>query len=267
VYLKNFFEDIKIERKNNKIEISVLEKPIIDSIQIKGNYFFDDKFYKNIIPLKRKERLNILKLKKSLNLIKETLAERGFNDFTVNYQKECKEQKCQISFIVNEGKPQIIREIKITGDFDEQIHSFLDINEGDPFDKVKLKQFIDRVKKYYEKKKLIGTELSYTFEQNELVINIIRGKAVEIELLGVEELKKKDILEIIYAHFQDKLDENVIKDSVNSLIFFYQTNGFVDVKIYSLIEKEDFAYKISYVINEGKRRIIDEIKLNCSKDD
>lgn len=266
LFLKNFFEDIIIEIKDDQIKISVLEKPVVQSIEIEGNNYFDDRFYKKIIPLKVKDRLTDLKLRKSINVIKDNLIERGFNDPEVNFIKDCKEQKCYITFIVNEGTPQLIKKINLIGDVDDYIHSFLNIISLDHFDKVQINKFIDNVKDYYKKKKLIGTNIFYKFENNELSIKVIKGKFIEVELLGVEELSKKDLLNIIFAHFQDRIDENIIRDSLNSLIYFYQINGFIDVKIYPLIEETDSLFKISYIINEGKQKFIEEIKLIFSED-
>lgn len=261
LFLKDFFEDIIVEKKDSYVKISVLEKPVVQSIKIQGNKYFDDSFYKKIIPLKVKDKLTDLKLRKSINVIKENLIERGFNNSEVKFIKDCKEQKCYITFIIVEGNPQIIKEINLIGDVDDYIDNFLNIRIGEPFDKVQINKFIDKVKNYYEKKKLIGTKIVYKFENNKLSINIIKGKSIEVELLGVEELSKKDLLDIIFAHFQDSIDEKIIRDSINSLIYFYQINGFLDVKIYPLIEETDSLFKISYLINEGKQKIVEEIKL------
>lgn len=261
LFLKNFFEDISVERKDNQIKITVLEKPVVLSIEIEGNNYFDDRFYKKIIPLKVKDRLTDLKLRKSIKVIKDNLTERGFYDPEVNFIKNCKEQKCHVTFIVNEGTPQLIKKINLIGDVDDYISSILSTISLDRFDKVQLNKIIDKVKDYHKKQKIIGTNVLYKFENNELSIIVTKGKLIEVELLGVEELGKKDLMNIIFAHFQDRIDENIIRDSINSLVHFYESNGFIDVKIHPLIEETDSVFKISYIINEGKQKFIEDIKL------
>ncbi len=60
------------------------------------------------------------------------------------------------------------------------------------------------------------------------------------------------------AHFQDKVNDNIIKDTINSLITFYRANGFIDVKIIPLMEEEENKWKITYFVKEGDRRTIEK---------
>lgn len=63
---------------------------------------------------------------------------------------------------------------------------------------------------------------------------------------------------IAMAHFQDKVNDNIIKDTINSLITFYRANGFIDVKIIPLMEEEENKWKITYFVKEGDRRTIEK---------
>ena len=261
VFLKDIFDDIVVEEKNNNIYIKVTEKPFIKSINFESNINFSQKFLKNLITFKKGEKLKNIELKNSKIKIEETLKKHGFIQCKVDFQKKCINSFCDITFLISEGSPLIIKEIKWTGDKDEYIQNFLKLNRDEPFDQQILEEFIRKTQNYYEKQNIIGTEISYNFINNVLIINLKKGKAVEIEILGANSLSKGDLIKIVKAFFKDRIDENIIKDSVNSIISFYRINGFIDVKVYPLIENLGNILKISYIVNEGKRRIISKVEI------
>lgn len=260
IFLKNLFDDIIVEYEDHIMKIHVKEKPLIKSIEIKGNKYFPERFYEKLLTFKKGDRLRELEFKKSKNQIEETLKKRGFINYDIRIEKIFQEDYLIVLISINEGEPLKIRNITWEGKF-EYIQSFLGLRVGDPFDEVLLEDFIKKSKKYFEKQGLIGSEIIYSFKDGNLTLKIIEGKKIYVEFLGVESLSKKDLKNIVMAYFQDKVNEQIIKDSINSLITFYRANGFLDVKVFSLIEELKEEYKITYIINEGKRKFIEKINI------
>lgn len=261
VFLKDIFDDIIVDYENQTIKISVKEKSVINKIEIKGNQYFPESFFKKLLSFKKGERLKELELKKTQQKIKEELKKRGFLNSNVQITKVINDGYVDIVINITEEKPLRIKSIKWEGSFDDYIKSFLLLNTGDPFDNVLIEDFIKKTKKYFEKQELIGFEISYVFKDEELILKIIQGKRLEIDLKGADSLTKKELKSIVMAHFQGSINENIIKDSINSLITFYRANGFLDVKIAPLIEESEEECKIIYFINEGKRRFIEKLEI------
>ncbi len=261
LFLRDIFENIVIEKNNNIVKIDVSEKPIIKSIKFEGNQYVNDKFLRQFVTFKIKDKLKSIELKKSVSNIEEALRKKGFIENKVTSKTDCNKENCNITFIINEGKPLIVKKITWEGDRDEDIHNFLNFSIGDPFDQTIIEEFIKKTKKYYEKQGIIGSNITYSFRNGELLIDLKRGTAIEIELLGVDALSKKDLLNIIQAYLKENVNDNIIKDIINSLISFYRINGFIDVKVYPLLEKQGSTIKVIFIINEGKRKIIEETEL------
>lgn len=261
IFLKDIFENIVIEKDNNTIRIEVSEKPIVKSINFTGNQYVNDKYLKQFITFKIKDRLKNAELKRSANNIEAALRKKGLVENKVTFKTECNTENCDITFIINEGKPLIIKSIHWKGDIDENVHNFLDVALGDPFDQTVIEEFIKKTKKYFEKQGIIGSNITYSFRNGELLIDLTRGTAIEIELLGVDVLSKKDLLNIIQAYLKENINDNIIKDIINSLISFYRINGFIDVKVYPLLEKQGNTMKVVFIINEGRRKIIEETEV------
>lgn len=261
VFLKDLFDDIIVSCENQTIKIFVKEKPVIRKIEIKGNQYFSESFFKKLLSFKKGDRFKELEMRKTSERIKEELKKRGFLRSNVQITKSINNGYVDVVISITEGEPLRIKSIKWEGNFDEYIKSFLLLNTGDPFDKVLIEDFINKTKKYFEKQGVIGSEISYIFKDGELTLKIIQGKRLEIDLQGVDSLSKKDLKNIVIAHFQDRINENVIKDSVNSLITFYRANGFFDVKIIPFIEESEEKWKITYFVNEGKRKFVEKVEI------
>ena len=261
VFLKDLFDDIIIDYQNCLMKIHVKEKPLIKSIIIKGNKYFPEKFYKKLLTFKKGDRLKELDLKKSKSQIEETLKKRGFINCNVQIEKSLNENYMSILISINEGEPLRIKNIIWKGDYNEYIQGFLTLNVGEPFDKVLLEDFIKKSKKYFEKYGLIGSEVTYSFKDGELTLKIIKGKKIHVDFAGIEYLNKKSLKNIVIAYFQDKVNEQIIKDSINSIITFCRANGFLDVKVFPLIEEYPEEWKITYIINEGSRKFIEKIEI------
>jgi len=259
VFLKNVFEDIRVEIDNKVLRIAVKEKPIIEEIKISGNIHFSEKFYKNLLLFNRGDRLNEIQLNKTKKKIEEELKKRGYLNGKIRVDKIQKGERLNIELIVDEGSPIIIKSIKWEGSVDEHIKAFLKLQPNDPFDKVALEDFIQRAREYLQKQGLIGSDIKYSFKDSELTIFVQQGIRVKVEIKGNESLSTGELKNIIMAHFQDRVNEEIIKDTVNSLISFYKLRGFPEVKVVPLIQQETSIWEITYFIAEGGQKIIEKV--------
>ncbi len=262
LFLKNIFEDIVVEYKNQTLKISVREKPIIKEIEIMGNEYFPDKFYKKLLKLKKEDRLTELSLRKTKESIETELTKRGFRRNNVNWQIisiSAVNNDVKVVFLIREGQIERINNIKWEGSSDEHIKSLFPLTAGDPFDRVEIENFISKAKKYLKNKGLIDSEIIYSFKDGELILQVKGGIRLTVEIEGNKFLETGDLKKIIMSHFEDKIDEVIIRDTINSLINFYRINGFLNVKIVPLIEKSVDEWKIVYFINEGNRKFVEKI--------
>lgn len=261
LFLKDIFEDIIIEKNNKKITIRVKEKPTIKSIKFEGNENFDDKFLRKLLNFKIGDRLKIVELKKSSNHIRETLKKKGYPESQITFNTDCSQEFCIVTFTIREGIPLTVREIIWEGDVDEFLQGLLSLSVGAPFDETKMEDFVKKCKNYFEKQGIVNSTIAYSFKEGKILINLKKGEKVKVDFIGVEKLKRQDLNNLLNAYLKERLDENIIKDITNSLISLYYLNGFSEIKIYPILEKQDKMINLIFVINEGKRKIIEDIYL------
>ncbi|WP_297211786.1 MULTISPECIES: outer membrane protein assembly factor BamA [Thermodesulfovibrio] len=259
LFLKGIFDDIVVNYDNGVLKIEVKEKLKIKRINIEGNEYFSEKFYINSLNLKTGDFFSKVKLQRAIANIQNEMNKRGFPENKISYVVSQEGQDVSMRILVEEGNPLRVKNIIWQGSLNENIKNLLSINQNDPFDKVMIEEFIKKSMEYLEKKGFKGSSIKYSFEKGELKIFIDEGVKLEIEIKGADSLTSKELKDLIMAHFKDKVSEDIIKDSVNNLITFYRTKGFIDVKISPLMEKKGNEWNITYIINEGEKRIVDKI--------
>jgi len=118
LYDTNFFKDIKIDLKNNTLNIIVVENPIIQDVKIlgiKANKLKEPLF--DAMKLKKNNSFNEYLVKKDRDLILNILKTNGFYFADIKLEK-IENQNNTISLIYNVdlGKKAKIRKIKFIGD-------------------------------------------------------------------------------------------------------------------------------------------------------
>ena len=117
LYNTDFFEDVKIEIKNNTLNVTVIENPIIQNVKIlgiKANKLKDPLF--DEIKLKKNNSYNEYLVKKDKNTILNILKTSGFYFAKIKLEKlENDNNTVSLIYNIDLGKRAKIRKIKFIG--------------------------------------------------------------------------------------------------------------------------------------------------------
>ena len=118
LYSTNFFEDVKINRKNGILNIKVKEYPIVNQLIIKGEKrkSIQDEIKKQI---STKEKKSFIKssLSKDINLIKNLYSSIGYNFANIDAKiKELDNSNFDILIEIDRGEVTKISSISFIGD-------------------------------------------------------------------------------------------------------------------------------------------------------
>ncbi len=118
LYNTNFFEDIKIDLKNNILNVIVVENPIIQSVKIlgiKANKLKDPIF--DVLELKKNNSFNEYLVKKDRDKVLNILKTSGFYFAEVKLEKiDNPNNTVSLIYNIDLGKRAKIRSIKFIGD-------------------------------------------------------------------------------------------------------------------------------------------------------
>jgi len=117
LYETNFFENITVNVINNKLEINVVELPIVESINFKG---IKSKSLKELITkdlqLKSRSSLNNITLKEDKNKILLNLRQKGYFFSKVDvYKEELQNGRINITYNIELGDKAKIKKISFVG--------------------------------------------------------------------------------------------------------------------------------------------------------
>ena len=260
LYETDFFSDVQISLKNNILNISVIENPIIESIEITG--VKNKTFIKDIteaISLKNRMSFNEFQLKNDINLIENILKTNGFYfskvEPFITQNEELNSIKLKIN--IDRGKKTRIKEIVFLGDKKIKDKKLLEViaSEEHKFwkfisNKVYLNESLINLDKrllenYYKNLGYYKVKVLNSFaelDENDsfkLVFNIDAGEKFYFDQLVLtlpEDYKKKDFekIEKIFNKLEKKeysLDKvnNILEeiDKIASLRLY----DFIDAKI------------------------------------
>ena len=118
LYYTDYFSDVKLNFTNGELQISVIERPIIQNIIIEG--VKKDKVYESIQKItKKSEKYPFIenKLLNQVNLIKNTLKSFGYYFSEIDTKKIVKENNTvDILYSINLGEIAKIKKITFIGD-------------------------------------------------------------------------------------------------------------------------------------------------------
>ena len=118
LYSTNFFEDVKLELKNNIFIINVKEYPVVNQLVFTGE---NNKRYiseiKKLIKLKEKQSFIKSYLSQDIETIKQLYSSVGYNFSKIEIKvKNFDENKIDLLFDINKGNQTVISSIKFIGD-------------------------------------------------------------------------------------------------------------------------------------------------------
>lgn len=120
LYRTGYFKSVLAEvadRKGSQILVfKVQEKPSVRKIKLSGNDYMSDKNFNKELALGSRRFFDIKKLGEAVERVKKYYQEKGYNDAEITYKiKEIEDNQIDISFFVDEGVKNVIREIVFQG--------------------------------------------------------------------------------------------------------------------------------------------------------
>ncbi len=265
LFQKGIFEDIIVEVNRSAdglcdIKISVIEKPLIDTITIEGNLFFSASFIKRQLGLENGERLNTKSLQDSLKRLQSFMIDSGFPQAKASYRLVQKDDyRVELLIDISEGTPELIKAIKIE-DPTDTLSRFLSLSEGEPFSLIELKKTEEGLRGYLKKNLYLQTELNYTFKDGLLSLGLKKGKQIRLNISGNEQLDRSVILKDLPEIEPTALTDEVVDEFSKRIIKLYFSRGFPFVQVIPSVEEEGDLINLNFFIYEGNAFVVDEIE-------
>lgn len=204
--------------------------------------------------------------------------------FFQDIQMEVEEQAKGLVLVIQVVEKPVIKEIQIIGatTFKEQkLRKELGLIDGQILDRKAVKKGIEAIRKMYTNKGFRFVEINSDVQVNDyskeaiVVLQIDEGEKYrisEVSFDGVAAFEEKRVRKLMKTKRKKWFSKGVFKESdfqqdLERLRFFYQQEGYLDVKIqpefdYDRIEKQ---MKILIRVNEGTHYVAGDIKIEGTR--
>lgn len=136
LYEMGYFEDLRFERKDQELIVTVVEKPSISAIEFEGNEELDDEELTEKTGLKTFEMVNYSKIQKAISEIQKAYEEKGYLlakvDFTLKPEPKAP-QSSRLIFNIDENQKVKVKRVSFIGNKhvkDQDLKAFMMTQEG-----------------------------------------------------------------------------------------------------------------------------------------
>lgn len=255
LYAMGYFSDVFVETTDTDtgvvVMFTVVEKPLVSSIQFMGNKRIKEVRLKKNITIKDGDLLDYNIIAQDVTAVRNYYVSEGYSRASVDYRIEADEsgERAIVVFVIDEGKPLTIKSIKVEGNKKIKAGEITKvmstksawwfINKGS-YDEDKLEEDLYRVSNLYRSKGYLDVKVTsreeYSADGKYLYLTVVieEGKAYKvtgIEVTGELAFPKEDVVKNIKMKKGDPFDYELLKNDLESIRSFYYDKGYMNVEV------------------------------------
>ena len=286
LYATGFFEDIKIEVKENPqgyaLVVVVLEKPIIRKIVLEGFKSFKEDKLRKELKVSEGQVLDRKAVKQGVEAIRKLYANKGFRFVDVNSDVNIDRATNETTIIVrvNEGEKYKIRSIKFMGNKAfkaKQLNKLMKtksklrmffrsgVFKSDDFD-----EDLERLQLFYQKEGYLDVKVAPDFKYDEkaqridITIQIEEGPKYlcgDIKIKGNRLFPESEIWQELEMLPGQTYSQYYLSQDLEKIRQYYYTRGYMDARIIpdTQLNKATQKVDVTYTIEEGDLYFVEKV--------
>ena len=276
-YFKNVAARVTTTRGGKVINFTLEEMPLITSVDIEGNDDIETEDIEGVISVKRKQLLNLSRLKSDMESIKALYKNKGYLNAEVKYNTDENKKGVRIVFNIIENKELYIKEITFEGNkayTDEELSDMMEtsewsmlhfITDSGVFDEAKLKQDANRLTVFYLNNGYINAkigepEITQDEEWIYVKIPIIEGKQFRVGNVIITgdtlTVPRSELIPQLQITEKDYFDREAIIKDVDMLTRACSKEGYAYANITTRTVPRDDEQKINITYNIDKGDLV-----------
>jgi len=297
LFKTGFFEDVRLERNGDVLVVNVVERPSIDSIEIRGAKEIEDKVIKQglkDVGLAEGRVYNSSLLDKTEQELKRQYFGRGRYGMTVKTTvKPLERNRVSIRIDINEGEVAKIRSISIIGNklfTDKQLMStfklttpnlFSFITKSDQYSKQQLAADLESLRSFYQNQGYLdfaieSTQVAITPDRQDITVtlSIVEGRrysVTDVKLAGRLIVPEPELRKLILVQPGDVFSRQAVTESSKSISDRLGNDGyaFANVNPVPDIDREKGTVAFTFFVDPGQRVYVRRINFvgNLSTND
>ncbi|HWR58618.1 MAG TPA: outer membrane protein assembly factor BamA, partial [Thermodesulfovibrionales bacterium] len=195
--------------------------------------------------------------------LNEALAGRGFPRASVSVSMVATSMPYSKDLVikVDEGQPLLIKRIRINGESEEEIRKVMRIIEGDVYDQRVVKKDLEKIRDYYKGLRYLNPAVSYRFENEALMLDVGKGKKLEINFQGNEVFSLRRLMKEMPFFDSGAVRDDLIEDAARKITSLYYAKGYASAQVAQVMSEEGDTVMLRFYVFEGEQITVSDIKL------
>jgi len=263
-FLKGIFEDISVEvddADRTNVKIKIKEKDVVKKVYVSGNEYLSKKFLKTHFMLKEDQFMRYDLTGDAAEGLRKILSEKGFpeSDVKIQTEKTGSPYRVNILLTINEGRPEIIKSIKILGY--EPARELIEMSGGDIYDQFKLRENIEEIKAYYKKNNYLKPSAGpYKFSDGNLEVMVNPGKKLDVIFENNSSVSSSDLIKEVPFFDAEDFRDDLVEEAVSRVISLYHSKGYPSAQVAPVIASGEDTITVRFFIFEGDKVVVDSVK-------
>src|SRR5215831_13150883 len=290
MYATGFFRDVELRRDGSTLVVAVLERPSIESFEIKGN--------KDIKTEDLQKSLKNVGLaagktfdQSTLDEVKQYLTDQYFSrgKYAVKVDGKVEDvagNKVKVTIDIKEGKRAKIREINIVGNTAFQSKDIVEqfklktpnwlswYKQDDRYSREELSGDLEKLRSYYMDRgyadfRVDSTQVTIAPEKDDIFItmNITQGdvfKVGEVKLAGNMVVPEEDLRRLIFIKTGDTYSRKLITATTEAMVLRLGLDGYAFAKVDPVpqLDQEHHTVSLTLFVEPGNRAYVRHINIS-----
>ncbi|ACN15339.1 outer membrane protein (putative surface antigen) [Desulforapulum autotrophicum HRM2] len=278
IYKMGYFDDVRVESdeqdKGIELIFTVVEKPSVRKLKIKGNRVYEEKEITDVIRTSTGSILNIFKLDADVARVKALYTEKNYHNCDIRYQTTpLDNNQADIEFIIDEGNKLRIESLVFEGNSffsDKQLKKemktkekgfFFWVTSSGDLDQNELDQDVFRLESYYKDQGFVDARVSdpeIVYGKESISVNFKIDEGVQYRI-GTVDFKGDLIVPVetltteIKSRGTELYSRKQLRSDVISLTDIYADKGYANAEVSPLIGRDMEKKIVNITFNLDKK--------------
>lgn len=278
IYKMGYFDDVRVESaqqdKGVELVFTVVEKPSVRKLKIKGNRIYDEKEITDVIKTSTGSILNIFKIDADVARIKALYTEKNYHNCVIRYQiTPLDNNQADIEFSIDEGNKLRIESLVFEGNSfftEKQLKKelktkekgfFFWITSSGDLDKNELDQDVFRLESYYKDQGFVDARVSdpeIVYGKTSISVKFKISEGIQYRI-GTVDFKGDLIVPIgtlsaeIKSRGAELYSRKQLRSDVISLTDIYADKGYANAEVSPLIDRDREKKIVNITFNFEKK--------------
>jgi outer membrane protein insertion porin family len=286
IYQMGYFDDVRIEAdakdQGQVVIVTVKEKPTVRRLGFKGNDAYNDDELKEAMSTKVGAVLNLFRIQKDVESIKDLYHEKNYHHASVEYKiHEMENNQARLEFIIEEGDKVMVRKISFVGNTafaDKKLKKYTKTREkgwlswltsSGELNQEDLDQDVANLTAFYHNNGYIQArvgepQVEYKGESIEVTFKIDEGQRFRVGAIDLEGdilISKEALLAKTNIAKEEFYNRETLRKDVLALTDLYSDFGYAYAEIFPRIntDEEKLIVDIVFEMKKGKEVYFEEI--------